>query len=256
MKASLVAAMAFGLAGSAVASFVVPVDYSYNSGQNANARASTVWSLNGTTLTIEMHNTSIFNASTFAAGGGWSLSSINFALPSSSLFNMAGAKSVSESGSTAFGQNLNPGNQYTGTAAQNWLFQNGGPSGDTPNYLAYKQVISTLQGDTNANALRYSPAQSGNPTRPQLSGPAGGIFPTAGSAGGLYGWASKLTFTNTLTASMTETEFRAVVSGSAITFNSHGTFLTSIPFLTAIPLPTSGLMSLAGLGFVAIHRRR
>lgn len=218
-------------------------------GANGDARAAGVWDVSGKTLTIEMRNTSVTTGLGAVDSASWLLATINFALPEGVSIKMSGARSVTGG---------NPV-KSPGTRESNWGFKNGTPSGDTPDAGAFRQVITTLNGDYNGGTTIGAGALFGG--RSNLAGPDGGILPDAKVAGPKKGFEDFLIFSLTLTGELTQAQLETVAYGSNVSFNSHGTFLRPIPrpepYLPVMaPTPMAAMGALVGLGLVAARRRR
>jgi len=230
------------LALSASAPANVTVNYTVDAGGNndqgdSGLSASAEFSIVGTELTIKLTNTSAgVPASALAADS--LLASLAFDLLDGITITSGDSAEIA-AGSVGLGAwggetaGFNVGDQWT------WTNDGGGDL-----LAAYTQVISTSQGAGGATTMSFN-----GELNPNVMGPFGGIAaspPLVAIPGTSEAVSDTISFTMTLSGTLTKDQLQAIADGSVVEFGSDYQYLS---------VPTPGTLGLLAVAFLGRRKR-
>jgi hypothetical protein len=239
----MVAAAAAGLSAPAHAGVIVnyTVDAGGWNGQPLNGlSASAEFSIDGTQLTITLSNTSA-GAPAGAEVADSLLVSVGFNAPDTILI-ISGDTAVIAPGSEGLGMWAGQGAGFD--VGDEWAWTNDG-GGDL--LEAFSQVITTSMGGGGGPLTSFNGV-----TNPDVGGPFGGIAaspPVIAVPGSQYAVSDAITFTLTLSDTLSESQLQILAENSIVEFGSDYQYL-------AVPVPgTAVIVAFAVAGRRGRRRR-
>lgn len=228
------------------------VDYTVIAGGNspiAGLSAHGKFTVSGTTLTVELSNTTVGQSGN-QVGAGHILASVGLNLPVNFVNSVSNSATIA-AGSAGIGvwNALSAG----ADVGDEWLWTNDF-GGDLMGSL--KHIISTSQGQGGGDTYSFDWDHNGSPgdnKNPNVSSPWGGMAPPGSSINNnREAVDNTIKFVLSLTGGMSQQQLNQAALGSLVEFGSDDTYLEA----QVIPAPGAALLATLGLMMVGQVRRR